>query len=212
MTLLQLSVRALPMVLLFAACTGKRTDPSEAQPAEVFSPTGGGGTTGSGASGTGATGAGAGGTGSGAGGMGTGAGGPGSGAGGAGSGAGGASTTGPGTGGGMTANDVSDIYPYCGCLDDAQEAGSCAACFGDPMTSSDCLPPVKPFAVCAAGCTAIISFLQTSPQCVQVDEACLQAAYNIAPEEWDDAVDQVSCKCGECPAPFGCDSINCNAL
>ena len=107
----------------------------------------------------------------------------------------------------MTANDVSDMYAFCGCLDDAQEPGSCDSCFNLPLTTSNCL--ASAFAVCDVGCTAIIDFLRTNVLCQQVNEVCLQAAYNIAPEEWDDAVDLVACKCGACQPPFGCDIVAC---
>jgi hypothetical protein len=195
MSLLRVSLRLLPLLALAAACTGKRGDPEPSQNAPPISTDGGagGGNGGSPSNGGAPSTGGMGGTPS-AGGMG---GTPGTG------GAGGMGVTSTGTG--STFNDVSDMYPYCGCLDDAQEAGACGSCFSSVATLGLCTPANA----CAQGCQDVIDFILTNPMCNNIDEACLQQAYLQSPEEFDDAVDQVQCRCAECPAPFGCEAIAC---
>jgi len=194
MSLLHASLRLLPVLLFMVACTGKRGDPEPSTNPPPLPIQGGGGAGGAPSNG------GNGGAPNGGGGNGIG-------------GSGGAPATG-GMGGGATAtgqggsafNDVSDMYPSCGCLDDAQEPGACIGCFNASLASAACTAPP---ANCAAGCNAVIQFILTDPMCDDITEACLQAAFQVSPEEWDDAVERVQCACEACPSPFGCDDTSC---
>jgi len=183
MSLLHASLRLLPVLLFMVACTGKRGDPEPSTNPPPLPIQGGGGAGGAPSNG-------------------------GNGTGGIGGGAGGAPASG-GMGGGSTQTgnpftDVSDMYPYCGCLADSQQMGACGSCFTGASAACDAAP-----AVCGAGCMAIITVIQNDADCVVITEACLQKAYLASPPEWDDAVDKVQCACAACPSPFGCDSVAC---
>jgi hypothetical protein len=199
MSLLRLS-RLLPLLALVSACGGKRADPEPSQNPPATQEGGGGNGTGGIPSNGGAPSTGGMGGTPGTGGMG---GAPGTGGMGGEPGTGGMAGA-PGTGGG-TFNDVSAMYPYCGCLDDSKEPGACENCFIGSIADMEC----NPAGACDAGCQAIITFIRTNVMCTFVDEACLQAAFAVEPSEWDDAVDKLKCACDLCPAPFGCESVVC---
>lgn len=194
MSLLRASLRFLPFLALAAACTGKRADPEPSQnPPPVTTDGGaGGGTTNGGAPTTGGNG-----------------------------GNGGAPSTGgmggvPSTGGmgGMSAmggaqgtagnnsglNLAADIYPYCGCLSDAQDTnGACDNCVATAACAAE-------LANCPlATCGAIVTDLRA---CAFGDLQCYDDAYANAPNFFDDAVDLIACECTACADPI-CDGTAC---
>ena len=191
MSLLRVSLRLLPLLALVAACTGKRADPEPSQNPPP-SNTGGAGNGGSPSNGGAPSTGGMGGAPS-TGGMG---GTPGTG------GAGGTPATGgaAGVGGNSGLNLAADIYPFCGCLDDAQDtAGACDNCVATAACATE-------LANCPlATCGAIVSDLR---MCAFNDLPCYDAAYISFPEFFDDAVALISCECGACGDPV-CDGTAC---
>lgn len=116
--------------------------------------------------------------------------------------AGGAGTG--GAGGAPPANVVEAIYPYCGCISDSQQAGACSNCLSSVDVVAECAMQSSD---CAGGCDQMLAALDNCD--AFADPGCLDAVYDIAPDEWDDLIALLSCQCGACPAPDQCDTIAC---
>jgi hypothetical protein len=187
MSLLHASLRLLPVVLLAVACTGKRADPTPSDNTPPVSPGGGGGAGGAPSTGGNGGNGGAGNTGGSGGTGGTGVGGSG----------GVPGVGGGGVGGASGLNAPSDVYPYCGCLADAQVAGACDNCV---MTAVCPQPPD-----CTGNCPAIVTALRG---CNYGDLACIDAAFALNPDQFDDAVAIIKCECTACADPI-CDGTAC---
>ena len=183
MSLLRASLLLLPLLALTVACSGRRADPEPGQSGTQTTEGGGGSSTNNGGS-------------------------PSNGGNGGAPGSGGAPSTGgspatggaPGVGGNSGLNLAADIHSYCGCLDDAQDVGgACANC----VASADCATDL---ADCpAANCGLIVTALR---DCTFNDLPCYEAAYNLAPAYFDDAVSLISCECNACATPV-CDNTAC---
>ncbi len=178
MSLLRASLLLLPLLALTVACSGRRADPEPGQSGTQTTEGGGGSSTNNGGS-------------------------PSNGGNGGAPGSGGAPSTG-GMGGTTSSgnsglNLAADIYSYCGCLDDAQDVGgACDNC----VASADCAADV---ADCPPSCMLIVNELR---ECTFNDLPCYEAAYNLAPAYFDDAVSLISCECNACATPV-CDNTAC---